>query len=152
MTERSVAHTTFTIERVYDASPKRVFAAWAEPEAKRRWFVAGEGWELSTYDHDFRVGGREQGRFRRQGGPTYRNDTVYLDIVPDHRIVFAYSMAREETSISASLATVELSPHGPGTKLVFTEQGAFLDGGDQPEYREQGWGSLLDSLGKELRR
>jgi uncharacterized protein YndB with AHSA1/START domain len=34
----SVEHATFVIERRYDASPARVFAAWADPAAKRRWF------------------------------------------------------------------------------------------------------------------
>jgi hypothetical protein len=33
-----------------------------------------------------------------------------------------------------------------------TEQGAFLDGLDTPDQREQGTGSLLDALGEELQR
>jgi hypothetical protein len=60
-------------------------------------------------------------------------------------------MLRDETRISVSLATVELKPEGAGTRLTFTEQAAFLDGEDQPDLREQGTGSLLDALGKELR-
>ena len=42
MTERSVTHATFVIERTYDASPARVFAAWSEAEAKARWFSCHE--------------------------------------------------------------------------------------------------------------
>jgi uncharacterized protein YndB with AHSA1/START domain len=38
MPERSVTHSTFVIERTYDASPARVFAAWLQPKAKARWF------------------------------------------------------------------------------------------------------------------
>lgn len=152
MADRSVEHASFAIEHSFQAPPARVFSAWSDPEAKNRWFVQGVGWDLSTYDHDFRVGGREQGRFGRSGEPTYRNDTTYLDIVPDRRIVFAYTMAREDTLISASLATVEFHPAGAGTRLVFTEQAAFLDGGDKPQYRQQGWGSLMDALQTELAR
>ncbi len=56
MTERSVTHATFVVERIYDASPARVFAAWADPEVKTRWFGnPDEG--TSEYDLDFRVGG-----------------------------------------------------------------------------------------------
>ena len=51
-----------------------------------------------------------------------------------------------------SLATVELRPAGAGTRLIYTEQGAFLDGHDKPQYREEGTGGLLDALGAELRR
>jgi uncharacterized protein YndB with AHSA1/START domain len=36
MTDRSVTHSTFVVERSYDASPARVFAAWADPGAKAR--------------------------------------------------------------------------------------------------------------------
>ena len=46
MTERSVTHATFAIERIYNAPPARVFAAWATAEAKASWFAADEeGWE-----------------------------------------------------------------------------------------------------------
>jgi hypothetical protein len=57
-----------------------------------------------------------------------------------------------DTRISVSLATVEFKPAGKGTRLIFTEQGAFLDGHDTPAQREQGTGYLLDALGEELRR
>ena len=147
MTERSVVHATSVIERTYDASPARVFAAWADPAAKAGWFGAAGGHEL-----DFRVGGREINRGGPPGGPVYTFDARYHDIVPDQRIVYAYDMYLDQTRISVSLATVELQPVGNGTRLLFTEQGAFLDGHDQPQYREQGTGDLLDALGAELRR
>jgi uncharacterized protein YndB with AHSA1/START domain len=60
-------------------------------------------------------------------------------------------MALEETRISVSLATVEFTPLGEdGTRLVFTEQGAFLDGRETPARRSEGMGGLLDALEKEL--
>jgi hypothetical protein len=37
-----------------------------------------------------------------------------------------------------------------GTRLVYTEQGAFLDGHDDPREREQGTGGLLDALAQHL--
>jgi uncharacterized protein YndB with AHSA1/START domain len=42
VTDRSVTHATFVVERSYDAPPARVFAAWADPEAKARWFASPE--------------------------------------------------------------------------------------------------------------
>jgi uncharacterized protein YndB with AHSA1/START domain len=71
--------------------------------------------------------------------------------VPGERIIYAYTMAQEETLISASLLTVEFKSEGGKTRLLLTEQGAFLDGADQPTNREAGWNELLDSLGKEVR-
>jgi uncharacterized protein YndB with AHSA1/START domain len=146
MTERSVTHATFVVERTYEASPARVFAAWSQPDAKARWF-GGSGGE---YELDFRIGGREFSRGGPQGGPVYTFEARYQDIVPDERIVYAYDMHLDDARISVSLATVELKPAGEGTRLIFTEQGAFLDGLDTPEQREQGTGGLFDALGDEL--
>jgi uncharacterized protein YndB with AHSA1/START domain len=150
VTERSVAHATFVVERTYDASPARVFTAWATPAAKARWFGPDE--DTGEYELDFQVGGREVNRGSGPDGEVYTYDARYQDIVPDERIVYTYDMHRGETRISVSLATVELRLEGAGTRLVFTEQGAFLDGQDTPDLREQGTGSLLDALGADLQR
>lgn len=152
MTGRSVEHATFTIERRYDAPPARVFAAWADRDSKRRWFVDHDGgdWETLSYDMEFRVGGREHGRFRFQGAAVHGSETVYLDIVPDRRIVFVYVMSIDDARSSASLATVELTSRPGGTTLVFTEQVSFLDGRDSAKSRKGGWDWLLDHLGNEI--
>jgi uncharacterized protein YndB with AHSA1/START domain len=163
MTETSVVHSTFTVERQYKAAPARVFAAFANESTKRRWFAEGEPWEVQQFTLDFRVGGRETSRFIFKGvpgapagappaGTPMGNDTVFQDIVPDRRIVFAYTMLMGEKRISASLATVELVPAGDGTRLTYTEQGAFFDGSDGPTMRQQGWLTLLETLGRELEK
>jgi uncharacterized protein YndB with AHSA1/START domain len=150
--QNSVVHSTFSIERTYPVSASRVFSAFADQAAKRRWFAEGEGWEVEEFTLDFRVGGREFSRFRFEGGAPIRNETVYQDLVPDRRIVFAYSMAVGDQRISVSLATVEIAPSGDGTRLAYTEQGAFFDGADEPEGREAGIRELLEKLGEELRK
>ena len=147
---RPAVHSTFRLERAYAAPPARVFRAFAETEAKRRWFVEGEGWEVFEYTADFRVGGREVSRFRFGTGPEVVNEAMYLDIVPDARLVFAYRMATEAGPMSASLTTIELVPQGTGTLLVQTEQGAYLDGADDGTQREAGWRELLESLAREV--
>ena len=152
MTERSVTHATIVVERTYDAAPARVFAAWADPAVKARWFAGPEDWESGGYELDFRVGGREISRGGPPGGPVFTYEAIYQDIVPDQRFVSTYAMYQDETRISVSLATVELEPAGAGTRLVLTEQGAFLDGLDTPASREQGTGALFDALEAELRR
>ena len=71
MTERSANHSTIVIERTYDASPSRVFAAWSDPEALLRWGSAGEGWESAIDRFEFEVGGGDVSRFGPKGGKTY---------------------------------------------------------------------------------
>jgi uncharacterized protein YndB with AHSA1/START domain len=147
MSGRSVEHATFVVERKYEASPERAFAAWADPEAKARWYVDSD----AQLELDFRVGGREHSRGTAPDGRAYRYEALYQDIVLAQRIVYTYEMLLRETRISVSLATVEFTPLGDnGTHLVFTEQGAFLDGHETPARRSEGMGSLLDALGKEV--
>ena len=152
MTDRSVTHATFVIERVYDAPPARVFAAWATPEGKGSWFVGPEGWSQVERVFEFRVGGEERLKGAFPGGRTSDFRSRYFDIVPDRRIVYTYDMYIGTTKISVSLATVEFLAEGAGTRLVVTEQGAFLDGYDDAGSRERGTRGLLDQVEAALRR
>jgi len=148
MTKRSVTHATFTIERTYDAPPALVFHAFADGKAKATWFGA-PGW---SHELDFRVGGHERASGSFDGKVVHTYHAIYQDIVPDERIIAAYDMHLDDKRISVSLMTVELKPAGAGTRLVFTEQGAFLDGFDRPEERERGTRELLDALGAALEK
>ena len=150
MTANPIVHASFTIERSYASSPARVFAAFSDPAQKRRWFAEGEGWEVEQFEVDFRVGGHERSRFRFQGGPPITNDSVYQVIQPNERIILAYAMTVDGAPISGSLLTMEFVPEGSGTRIVLTEQGAYLDGKDAPIQREEGSRQLFESLAKLL--
>lgn len=149
MSERTITHATFTIERTYDASPARVFAAWSDPAIKRRWFSGSDG-ASPGHELDFRVDGREINRGGPADGPVYTYEARYRDIVPDRRIVYTYDMYLDEARMSVSVATVELAAVGEQTKLTFIEQGAFLDGLDTPDQREHGTRELLEKLAAAL--
>ena len=150
MTDRSISHGSFVIERSYPAHPAKVFGAWADGAAKETWMddpdykSAGGKYEL-----DFRVGGHERFSGITPDGRPYRYEGVIYDIVPDQRIVYSYEMYTGQDLGSVSLATVEIAAEGSGTKLTYTEQGAFLDGIEKPEERQDlGW--MFDNLGEYL--
>ncbi|MDR6551731.1 SRPBCC family protein [Paenibacillus qinlingensis] len=143
MSERFAVHNTFVIERIYKASPARVFASWADAQLKAQWF--------STPDtFDFRVGGEEKSQGGPPDGPVFTYDARYHDIVPNERIVYSYTLDMDEKRMSTSVTTVEFKSEAAGTKLIFTEQGVFLDGHDTPAQREHGTTIMLDMLGKQL--
>ena len=145
--ERSTTHSTFVIERTYDASPQRVFDAWADPAAKAKWFGPAEKGEYSL---EFRVGGREHMVAQAGEESRFSFDSVYQDIVPGKRIIHAYDMHHNDVRISVSLATVEIEAHGDGSRLTLTEYGVYLDGHDTPEQREHGTIELMNALGEHL--
>ncbi len=146
---RNVAHGVFTIERSYPSvTPRRVFDAFASPQAKRHWFASPNEQMLSDErSMDFCVGGRERVECRWKSGMVSRFDAVYFDIVPGERIVYAYELHLDERKVSVSLATFEFKVSASGTRLTMTEQGAFLDGYDDNGSRERGSSELMGKLG-----
>lgn len=147
MPTHTVSHDTFVIERTYPATPKRVFAAWSEPTAKARWFSP----DATEHSLDFRVGGRERNRGGGPvGGPDLAFESTYHDIVHAERIVFTSTLLADDRIVTISLTTVELHSAAGGTRLVLAQQNAFLDGHEQPGWREAGTNSQLDALGAEL--
>lgn len=143
---RSTTHATFVIEREYQATPAKVFAAFADPASKAKWFVGPEDWEKSNHKLDFRVGGKESVSGGPPGGPVHYYNAEIWEITENARIVSSYEMHMNEKRTSVSLATFEFKAHGAGTKLILTEQGAFLDGVDNAAERERGTNVLLDQL------
>ena len=153
--EQAVVHNTFVIERSYLVRPERVFAAFADPAKKRRWFAEGNHTEVEQFEMDFRVGGVERTLYRFKAGTpfpgtTLSNEGRYQDIVTNQRIVLASNMSLGDKRISASLVTFELVPTEKGTDLIFTHQAAFFEGADGPAMREGGWRTLFDKLATEL--
>jgi len=156
MTERSVIHDTFVIERTYPASPSRVFAAFASREAKDAWGdtggIAAAEPITGPAEFDFRIGGHERFGIVNQG-VRYTYDAIYYDIVPDQRLVYSYEMYADGVRFSVSVATIEFVKTDDGTTLTWTEQGAYLDGidgQDAPRLRQGGTSEMLDSLAKHL--
>jgi len=149
-TVRSVTHASFTIERIYPVAPANVFHAFADKDMKERWFAMPPDWVDTEHTMDFRLGGRELNRGGPPGGTVHTFDARYHDIVEDERIVYSYELYLDDQRMSVSLATIELTPHDGGTRMVFTEQGVFLDGVDDPANREHGTNLLVDALGTAL--
>jgi uncharacterized protein YndB with AHSA1/START domain len=146
----SVVHASFTITRHWKHAPKRVFQAFSDEAAKRKWFAGPPGFEQHEKSFDFREGGRETLSGKHAGGMVTAFDCVYRDIVPNERIVYSYVMHLDGKKISVSQACIELTAENGGTKLVLTEYGDYLDGYDDAGSREHGTNWLIDTLGKSL--
>jgi uncharacterized protein YndB with AHSA1/START domain len=155
MADPEVVHSTFVVERSYPVAREKVFAAFADPAKKRRWFGDGPNHSVEEFTQDFRDGGRELARYRFGEGSPFPgvelvNEGWYQDIVPNERIISASAMTIGGKRVSAALVTIELLATATGTDLVCTYQGAFLEGSGGPEMREAGWKTLFDRLAKEL--
>lgn len=145
MITRKSEHATFTIEKRLKHPTKRVFAAYADPAQKARWF-GGDAAVILARELTFEVGGREHLAGRFPTGMTHAMTGTYFDIVPQQRIVFAYRMTLDDKPISVSLGTTEFIEEGEGTLLRYTEQGVYLDDFDDCGGREKGTTMLFGQL------
>lgn len=155
-TEPTTIHSTFVIERSYPQPPDRVYAAFAQPARKRRWYAEGDH-EIQEFEMDFRVGGTERFRYRfKEGHPLagqeIANESGYQDIAPEKRIVITQKMSLNGKPLQIMLATIEFLLSDKGTEVIFTHQGTFIDWPSGPEMIEAGWRGLLEQLAKELGR
>ena len=151
MSDPTVVHHTFTLERSFNKPVEAVFAALADPAKKRLWYAVGGNTAVENFEMDFRVGGSESIQYRFQEGSPFpgvelTNVGSYHDIVDNKRIVIAATMAMAGRRFSTSLVTFELVPTESGTELIVTHQGAFFEGADGPAMRQQGWLKLLENL------
>jgi uncharacterized protein YndB with AHSA1/START domain len=153
----AVTNAIFTIERVLSASPARVFAAYASLEAKSAWFKAPSDIETLNRELDFRVGGKERFHARWPSGLVTDFQATYHDIVENERIILVYDLFHNGDKLSVSLLTLELRAEGNKTRLIHTEQGSYLSGGDEAvKGREHGTTWHIDNLaalieGRELK-
>lgn len=155
MQDTTAIHNTFVIERDYPVAPERVFAAFADPARKRRWFAESGGHIVEAFEMDFRVGGNQHVRIRFGEhtpipGALITSDTSHQDIVENRRIVVASNMSLSGKRISVSLETFEFLPTPEGTNLIMTNQAVFFEGADGPAMRQDGWRKLLERLAGEL--
>ncbi len=154
-TTAPAAPHTFTLERRYPHSAERVFTLLADPEKKRRWMFDDEGTTIDAFEMDFRVGGTERVHYSiSKGSPVdgllFVNEGMYLDIVPNRRVVLAFYMSIAGRRISASQVTFEIAGSDTGSTLTFLHQAVFFEGADGPDMRQHGWNVLLDRIGAAL--
>lgn len=146
----SIAHATIVMERTYNASPTRVFNAWADVEARKRWSAPTPAITILYEEADFREGGRDISRCIEAGNADYVAQVLYLDIQRNRRIVFAEDVSHGEARVSAALISVELEARGAATRLLLTMQIASFDGAEMERGYHFGWSAALDNLVNEF--
>jgi uncharacterized protein YndB with AHSA1/START domain len=155
VTQTRMLHDTITMERTYNASPSRVFAAWESVEARLRWSIPFPGAGAAYDQAEFEVGGLDIMRCGPRDDMRFLAHVRYLEIVRDRRIVMAERVAEDGKIRAASLITIMFEPAGPNssgkaTKQTVTMQVSALDGSGMLDGYRKGWTAALDNLAGEV--
>ena len=105
--------------RVIDAPPEKLFRAWTEPELMKKWFCP-RPWTTPHIETDARTGGSSFIVMRGPDGQEIPHRGVYLEVVPNRRIVFtdAFVNAWEPSAKPFMVGIVEFQP-APGGKTRY---------------------------------
>lgn len=131
------------LERRYPVAPEKVFRAWTDPEAVKRWWGPGGHEPVSVAELDVREGGRFRIVFGGPEGRDHEVQGVYREVVPNRKLVFTWTWPRS-TPERESLVTLRFIPDGAGTRLEFLHE-QFIDETVRDNHK-RGWGDSLAKL------
>jgi uncharacterized protein YndB with AHSA1/START domain len=146
----SVRDPSAFIRHFLNASPDRVFDAFADATLVAQWLRPSPDIELTVLALDFRAGGTYRFAYDVPTGQRMVVGGTYRVIERASRIVFSWLI--EPPDVHAGIqseVTVTLVPSGGGTELTIRH--AKLGGGDAEVRHEQGWRGALDLLDAQLR-
>lgn len=150
MTQPGSTPTALRIERLYTASPERLYEAWTRPEWISRWFAPTPEHTVVVPIFEPEIGGRYRLEFHHSGGNVHIVEGVFRELTPGRRIAMTWGWVHREFP-DDTLVTVELTPEGSGTRLVLTHE--HLPTVEEQQHHGQGWiGCLarLDSIGEPI--
>jgi uncharacterized protein YndB with AHSA1/START domain len=136
------------LARRYPVAPEKVWRAWTDPQALKRWWGPGGREPVSLAELDLRVGGRFRIVFGGPEGAAHEVRGVYREVVPPRRLVFTWTWPRS-TPERESLVTLELRPAGGGTELAFLHEQLFDE--TVRDNHRRGWSESLAKLEAYLR-
>lgn len=137
------ARPFLVLERFYPVAPEKVWRAWTDPQALKRWFGPGGNDPVSQVELDLRAGGRYRIVFGGPDGAAHEVQGVYREVVPNRRLVFTWVWPRT-TPERESLVTIDFRQVARGTELVFRHE-RFADETVRDDHR-QGWSASFAKL------
>jgi uncharacterized protein YndB with AHSA1/START domain len=145
-----IRRAEIALELDLSASPDRVFAAFADPELRRRWVRMPGSRDTVEQRFDLAEGATERSTstFRVEDREEHLDlRTTWLGVDAPRRLVAAVAFRLDGVLRWTSLLTWELEPgrDGSGTRLTRTEQLAVLEpigDGDQDVAHQRGGARL----------
>ena len=153
--QNNLAGRELVLTRIFDAPPEKVFRAWTEPELIKQWF-APLPWTTPFVETDVRPGGSTRITMRSPEGVDQPDSGVYLEVVPNQRLVFTDAYTRAWEPSLNPFMTVILTFEDLGGKTRYTAHVLHWTEADRQHHEEmgfyQGWGQCTDQLEQLLKK
>jgi uncharacterized protein YndB with AHSA1/START domain len=146
---KTVADRELVLTRLIDAPREALYRCWTEPELLKQWF-APLPWTTPDAQMDVRPGGSSLIVMRGPDGTEMPNPGVYLEVVPNEKLVFtdAYTSAWEPSE--RPFMTVILTFEDEGGKTRYTARARHWTVENREIHEKMGfqtgWGICADQL------
>ncbi|MDQ1198298.1 SRPBCC family protein [Agrobacterium sp. SORGH_AS 787] len=149
MTSETARHELILMREI-DAPPEKIFRAWTDPEMLKQWFCP-KPWGVSHAELDVRAGGSSFIVMKGPNGEEVENRGVYLEVVPNKKIVFtdAFKSAWVPSDKPFMTGIVLLELLGDG-RTKYTAMARHWTEEDKQTHEamgfHEGWGAAADQL------
>lgn len=141
---------TLTLVRTLDAPRDKIFRCWTEGPLLMQWFTPAP-WKTVEVELDVRPGGSTRIVMQNPDGETFPNLGIYLDVVPNERLVFtdAFTSAWEPSAKPFIVGDIRLEDAGNNqtryTAIVRHWSVEDRDRHDKMGFHD-GWNKAADQL------
>lgn len=142
------------LTRVINAPREKVYQAWTQPELLKQWFTP-RPWTTPIVETDVRPGGASLFVMRGPDGNEFPNRGVYLEVVPNERLVFtdAYTEAWEPAEKPFMTVVLTFEDAGAG-QTKYTARARHWTVADREAHEKMGfhpgWNKATDQLAELL--
>ena len=143
MEPRLAEKPSLTLSRRYPVAPEKVWRAWTDPQAVKRWWGPTPGEPVSLAELDVRVGGGFRIVFGGPDGKLHECAGTYKEVVPNRKLVFTWSWPNS-TPERVSVVTIVFKDLNGKTELIFKHEQLFDE--KARDDHKRGWTGSLDKL------
>jgi uncharacterized protein YndB with AHSA1/START domain len=145
----STSDRELVLTRLIDAPREKLYRAWTEPALMKQWF-APRPWTTPHVEVDLRPGGANLIVMRSPEGQEFPNAGVYLEVVPNQRLVFtdAYKAGWEPSEKPFFTGIITFEEEAGKTR--YTARARHWNTADKEAHEKmgfhEGWGQCADQL------
>jgi uncharacterized protein YndB with AHSA1/START domain len=153
MTDTATSYE-LVLTRMFDVPAAKLFRCWTDPALMKQWF-APRPFTAPIVELDLRAGGTNRIVMQDEAGNQYPSQGVYLEIVPNRKIVFtdAFTSAWKPSAKPFFIAEILFEEEDGKTKYTaiarhWTKED--MESHEQMGFHE-GWGQCADQLAELLK-